>query len=118
MARQHHDTALEEAAAMGMAVPDEGRNPRPAVSCVRQDDRWRVELGGRVAVVDHCVGMAHLATLTAPAISTANPPMSGPNTTGCSPSCTTAAVSAAGSGRSPTARNGHASRREKPSAAR
>ncbi|ADJ46549.1 hypothetical protein AMES_4724 [Amycolatopsis mediterranei S699] len=65
LARQHHDAALEEAAAMGMAVPDESRKPRPAVSCVRQDNWWRVELGRRVAVVDHCVGMAHLATLTA-----------------------------------------------------
>jgi hypothetical protein len=64
-ARRHHDAAVEEAAAMGMAVPDGGRPPRSAMSCVRQDDRWRVELGPWVAVVDDCVGMAHLATLTA-----------------------------------------------------
>jgi hypothetical protein len=36
-----------------------------AVALVRQGRRWRVELGARSVVVDHMVGMLHLAVLTA-----------------------------------------------------
>jgi hypothetical protein len=42
-----------------------GTSTAQSVTCVRQGRTWRVELGTRSVVVDHMVGMLHLAVLTA-----------------------------------------------------
>lgn len=42
-----------------------GSVPVPPVTCVREGRTWRVGLGTRSVVVDHVVGMLHLAVLTA-----------------------------------------------------
>jgi hypothetical protein len=41
------------------------RRGTPTVRCARQGRGWRIELGARSVVVDHAVGMLHLAVLTA-----------------------------------------------------
>ncbi|HEU5031434.1 MAG TPA: hypothetical protein VFV01_41415 [Spirillospora sp.] len=41
--------------------PDQGM----PVVCRRRGRRWDIEMGGRAATVDHCVGLEHLAVLTA-----------------------------------------------------
>ncbi|WP_262380458.1 hypothetical protein [Nonomuraea sp. PA05] len=67
-ARAELATAAREAADLGMVLPAVvGRPPRADGACrFRRDGRhWHVELNGRVALVDHSVGMAHLATLAA-----------------------------------------------------
>jgi hypothetical protein len=67
-ARAELATAAHEAAELGMVLPAVvGRPPEADGGCrFRRDGRhWRVELNGRVAVVDHSVGMAYLATLAA-----------------------------------------------------
>ncbi|WP_308249992.1 hypothetical protein [Sphaerisporangium fuscum] len=73
--------AAQDAAALGMAppagagpvappatghgLPSSGSEPARAVVCRRRGRQWRIELGGRVVVVGHSVGMGHLATLLA-----------------------------------------------------
>ena len=42
---------------------DDGRRTAPAIS--REGRRWRLRFGSRTTVVDHSVGMLHLAVLTA-----------------------------------------------------
>ncbi|GAA4942203.1 hypothetical protein HD597_001127 [Nonomuraea thailandensis] len=67
-ARAELATAAHEAADLGMVLPAVvGRPPEADGACrLRRDGRhWRVELNGRVALVDHSVGLAHLATLAA-----------------------------------------------------
>lgn len=58
-------TAAEEATALGIALPgDVGREqPKLAVACTRQGRRWRIELGRRSALIEHSIGMLHLAVL-------------------------------------------------------
>ncbi|MDF5756966.1 hypothetical protein [Spongiactinospora sp. TRM90649] len=56
--------AAKEAAELGMALPVEPERP-PSASCVRRGRQWQVELGARSVLVDHCVGMEHLAVLIA-----------------------------------------------------
>jgi hypothetical protein len=60
-------TAAEEAARLGIPVPDAvlREAPEPAAVCVRQGREWRIEWRRRTAVVRHSVGMLHLAVLIA-----------------------------------------------------
>ncbi|MGW1616675.1 hypothetical protein ACWCQZ_46165 [Streptomyces sp. NPDC002285] len=66
-ARRETALAGDEATALGMASADiGGEEPaRPAASCVRQGRMWRIGLGRRSAVVEHSIGMFHLAVLIA-----------------------------------------------------
>ncbi|MET8155801.1 hypothetical protein ABZT47_05470 [Sphaerisporangium sp. NPDC005289] len=74
-ARRQLALAAQEAAALGMSVPGggPGTTARPSAGgrratgavCRRRGEQWLVELGGRTAVVDHGVGMSHLAVLIA-----------------------------------------------------
>ena len=65
-ARVELDTAASEAAALGVALPDGGHESADlAVVCSRQGRNWRVDLGRRSVMVEHSVGMIHLATLIA-----------------------------------------------------
>ncbi|MEU7859292.1 hypothetical protein [Nonomuraea sp. NPDC049141] len=57
--------ARQEAASMGMTLPADCPMPPAEVVCVRRGRKWRIELDGRSVLVDHIVGMAHLATLLA-----------------------------------------------------
>jgi hypothetical protein len=57
--------ARQEAASMGMALPADCPVPPAEVVCVRRGRKWRIELDGRSVLVEHIVGMAHLATLLA-----------------------------------------------------
>lgn len=59
-------TAAHEAAAMGMPVQEAARhNTVDLVRCRRMGRQWQVTLGERSALVEHSVGMRHLATLLA-----------------------------------------------------
>jgi hypothetical protein len=53
--------AQELAASLGVSVS----LPVGRATCTRQDRRWRVTLGTRAVLVDHSVGMLHLAVLLA-----------------------------------------------------
>jgi hypothetical protein len=66
-ARRELDTAAQEAAALGLAVPGVDRPVASGavVTCTREGRHWRVVLGPRSAVVEHRVGMLHLAVLLA-----------------------------------------------------
>ncbi|MFI7699067.1 hypothetical protein [Nonomuraea sp. NPDC049480] len=60
--------AAQEAKELGMVLPAvAGRAAGDRGPCRfrRHGRRWQVELGGRIARVDHSVGMAHLAALVA-----------------------------------------------------
>lgn len=58
--------AGQEAAALGMAVPEDSRHgPADLVVCRRIGRHWQIELGHRSALVEHTVGMRHLAMLLA-----------------------------------------------------
>jgi hypothetical protein len=63
-ARNELATAAEEARAMGIATLSDGKRDVAAV-CTRQGRRWRIELGRRSTVVEHSIGMLHLAVLIA-----------------------------------------------------
>ncbi|MEV0620799.1 hypothetical protein AB0I81_46265 [Nonomuraea sp. NPDC050404] len=61
-------TAEAEAGELGMTLPAmAGRTPAGDAACrLRRDGRhWRVELGERHALVEHSIGMSHLAVLVA-----------------------------------------------------
>ncbi|HUR06703.1 MAG TPA: hypothetical protein VM347_29440, partial [Nonomuraea sp.] len=57
--------ARQEATSMGMVLPADCPMPPAEVVCARRGRKWRIELDGRSVLVDHIVGMAHLATLLA-----------------------------------------------------
>jgi len=57
--------SAQRVAAGELTPPVDAADPPPAAVCVRQGRRWRVELGRRSVVVDHVIGMLHLAVLTA-----------------------------------------------------
>jgi phage terminase Nu1 subunit (DNA packaging protein) len=64
--RRELESAAAEAAALGIAVPEGMFEPAQlTVVCTRQGRNWRVELGRRSVIVEHSVGMVHLATLIA-----------------------------------------------------
>jgi len=60
-------TAIAEAAALGIAVSEDASHkpPQTPVRCTRHGRGWRIDLGNRSALVEHSVGMLHLAVLTA-----------------------------------------------------
>ncbi len=80
-ARRELLTATQEAAGLGMRLPDDPRIERIAIAddvpptgfgeeqrrvqCRRRGQQWRLELGRRSVHVAHSVGMVHLATLLA-----------------------------------------------------
>lgn len=65
-ARRHHAVAVREAADLGVPLPYRPVDtPADHVRCRRQGRQWRFELGTRSALVEHSVGMLHLATLLA-----------------------------------------------------
>jgi hypothetical protein len=66
-AHQESATAAEEAAALGLAPPGDGHDKPPEVAavCTRQGRLWRLDLGSRSVLVEHSVGMLHLAVLVA-----------------------------------------------------
>jgi hypothetical protein len=66
-ARAEFSTAATDAATLGLAVPGDGapRDSDTAVVCTREGWDWRIESGGRGAVVEHSIGMLHLAVLIA-----------------------------------------------------
>jgi hypothetical protein len=87
-ARRELTLAAQEAAALGMTLPaeqgqgrarsgqvgpagdagtgDDAGSPAAAlVVCRRRGRKWQVELGGRTVLVEHSVGMRHLAVLLA-----------------------------------------------------
>jgi tetratricopeptide (TPR) repeat protein len=67
-AAHQRQLAAEEASPMGLTLAGTASKPdapeHPAV-VARQGRKWRIEVAGRVAVIDHCVGMLHLAVLLA-----------------------------------------------------
>jgi hypothetical protein len=70
-ARRELALATQEAEALGMVLPPVDAGPYPVaqrarrVECRRRGRQWLLEMDGRTAVVDHSVGMRHLATLLA-----------------------------------------------------
>lgn len=67
-ARAELETATREAGELGMALPTcraAAEVRAPMIVCRRRGRQWRIELGGRVALVEQSVGMRHLATLIA-----------------------------------------------------
>jgi hypothetical protein len=69
-ARLELANAVEEAAALGIPVPSDGGGEvtepaKSAATCTRQGRKWRIEWGRRGVVVEHSVGMRHLAVLVA-----------------------------------------------------
>jgi len=70
LAQQEARTARHDALDLGMRLPhgpDPVRRPpaAPAGSRQHQPKRWRISAAGRVATVEHCRGMTHLAVLIA-----------------------------------------------------
>jgi hypothetical protein len=59
--------AAADASTLGMAAisDDEFGTGETAVTCIRQGQSWRIEAGDRSAVVEHSIGMLHLAVLIA-----------------------------------------------------
>ncbi|MFI7133970.1 hypothetical protein ACIBQ1_50425 [Nonomuraea sp. NPDC050153] len=67
-ANREQAAAEREAGELGMVLPSAAGRPSAGQGgCrIRRHGRhWQVELGGRLALVDHSVGMGHLATLIA-----------------------------------------------------
>jgi hypothetical protein len=61
------DTAAQEATAVGLALPvHNGHTVRAtAMTCTRQGRGWRIALGHRDVLVEHRIGMLHLAVMIA-----------------------------------------------------
>jgi hypothetical protein len=67
-AHEQRARAEEVAKMLGLAVhvgPAAPGSPAHAASCTRHGRRWRIEVGARAVLVDHSVGVLHLAVLTA-----------------------------------------------------
>ncbi len=67
-AHEQRARAEDVAAMLGLAVrvgPAAREAPAHAATCARRGRRWRIEVGTRAVLVDHSVGMLHLAVLTA-----------------------------------------------------
>ncbi|MEV7321943.1 hypothetical protein [Streptomyces sp. NPDC093970] len=65
-ARRELATAAEEAAALRGDEPPATAADEPSeaeATCVRQGRKWRIALGGRSVLVEHGIGMFHLAVL-------------------------------------------------------
>jgi hypothetical protein len=63
-ARRELATAKREASALGIPLPGEVVD-HEAMQCIRHGRSWRVVLGSRSVVVDHSIGLLHLAVLMA-----------------------------------------------------
>jgi hypothetical protein len=66
-ARRELDTAASEAAALGIPVPDRAV-PEPSgasAQCSRVGKKWHLTVANRSVLVEHSIGMAHLAVLIA-----------------------------------------------------
>jgi hypothetical protein len=65
-AHEQRTRAEEIAATLGTAVPAAAAPPSPTgtATCTRDGSTWRIEWNGRTVLVDHSVGMLHLAVLT------------------------------------------------------
>jgi tetratricopeptide (TPR) repeat protein len=63
-ARRELATAKREAAALGIPLPGEVVC-QEAMECTRQGRSWRVVLGSRSVLVEHSIGLLHLAVLIA-----------------------------------------------------
>lgn len=66
-ARHELDAAIGEATALGIPVPGNAAAGRPAAAAelVRVGRKWRITVAGRCVLVDHSIGMLHLAVLVA-----------------------------------------------------
>jgi hypothetical protein len=66
-ARRELDAAIGEATALGIPVPGNAAAGRTeaATECVRVGRKWRVTVRDRCVLVDHSIGMLHLAVLIA-----------------------------------------------------
>jgi hypothetical protein len=66
-ARRELDAAASEAAALGIPVPDRAAAEPSGASaqCSRVGRKWRVAVANRSVLVEHSIGMAHLAVLIA-----------------------------------------------------
>jgi hypothetical protein len=64
LAHRELAAAVAEATELGIVLPQRSR-AADIVVCRRQNRQWRLELGPRGVLVDHSIGMLHLATLLA-----------------------------------------------------
>jgi hypothetical protein len=65
-AAEQRAVAAQLAAALGVPLPAiPGPAPGQVARCARHGRQWRIELGARTALVEHGVGLLHLAVLTA-----------------------------------------------------
>ena len=64
-ARVEVEAAARDAAAMGMPVSTGDDEPTGPAACTRHGHKWRVDLGQRSVLIEHSVGMLHLANLIA-----------------------------------------------------
>lgn len=71
-ARQEREAAEQEADELGMELPTEASSGASVhvhevttADCRRRGQQWQITLGRRAALVDHSVGVRHLATLIA-----------------------------------------------------
>ncbi len=65
-ARRELAAAADEAAAVGLQPPQgQGTLSTATASCTRQGRRWRIDWGERSVVLEHRVGLLHLAVLLA-----------------------------------------------------
>ena len=66
-ARRELAAAAEETATWDATIPYPTRSTTrtASLSCTRQGQRWRFDLAGRRALVEHSIGMLHLAVLIA-----------------------------------------------------
>jgi hypothetical protein len=67
-AAEQRARAEEEASTLNLAMRVDATtplSPAPGASCTRHGRQWRIEVGTRAVLVDHGVGMLHLAVLTA-----------------------------------------------------
>jgi hypothetical protein len=66
-ARAELTTAAADAATLGLVVQGDSvpRRSETPVACTRQGRGWRIEAGERSVLVEHSVGMLHLAVLIA-----------------------------------------------------
>jgi tetratricopeptide (TPR) repeat protein len=64
--RRELAAAADEAAAVGLPAPQGQGTPSTAIaSCTRQGRRWRIDWGERSVILEHRVGLLHLAVLLA-----------------------------------------------------
>lgn len=65
LARREEAAAQQETAGMGLAVAVTDEPPGAVAVCARDGLQWRIDLADRSVLVEHSVGMLHLAVLLA-----------------------------------------------------